>query len=209
MNFIPYSFRYGLEIFTTQPDFNTLWNEVVNALHSISDDDIITYFENQPRRAKSISEAINYLIDERLCLAGWTRQSNIFTDPTYRTGRGNSNWRLDFAKDDISIEVAFNHGEAVAWNLIKPVLAGELNHVEKAIQTRAGIIICATDEMKSAGGFDGATGSYEKFLQYLPPLNNILTIPMVIIGLTAPTTFRIEHYREGNNTYGQVVRLIP
>jgi hypothetical protein len=36
------------------------------------------------------------------------------------------------------------------------VLASELNHVEKAIQTRAGILICATYEMKSAGGFDGA-----------------------------------------------------
>ena len=85
-----------------------------------------------------ITETINCLLDERLCLAGWTRQSNNFTDSTYRTGRWNSNWRLDFAKNDISIEVAFNHGKAVAWNLIKPVLAGELNNVEKAIQTRAG-----------------------------------------------------------------------
>lgn len=206
MNFITHSFRYGLEIFNTQPDFNLLWSEVCNVLTNISDDDIINYFENQPRRAKSISEAVNHLIDERLSALDWNRQSSIFTDPTYRNGRTNSNWRLDFAKDDISIEVAFNHGEAVAWNLIKPTLAGELNHVDKAIQTRAGIVICATDEMKLAGGFDGATGSYEKFLQYLPPLNNLLTIPMVIVGLTAPTTFHIEHYKEGRNTYGRVVR---
>ena len=206
MNFIYHSFRYGFEIFTTQPDFKKLWIEVTDVLNNISDDDIITYFENQPRKAKSISEAINHLIDERLSAINWNRQSYIFTDPAYRNSRNNSNWRLDFAKDDISIEVAFNHGEAVAWNLIKPTLAGELNHVEKAIQTRAGIIICATDEMKSAGGFDNAIGSYEKFLQYLPPLNNLLTIPMVIVGLTAPTTFHIEHYKEGRNTYGRVIR---
>ena len=49
--------------------------------------------------------------------------------------------RLDFAKNDISIEVGFNHGEAIAWNFIKPTLAGELNHVEKAIQTKICIII--------------------------------------------------------------------
>jgi hypothetical protein len=55
----------------------------------------------------------------------------------------------------------------------------------------------------------GATGSYEKFLQYLPPLNNIITISMVIIGLTTPTTFHIEHYKEGSNTYGQVVMFKP
>lgn len=81
-----------------------------------------------------------------------------------------------------------------------------MNHVNKAIQTRAGIVICATDKMKLAGGFDGATGSYEKFLQYLPPLNNLLTIPMVIVGLTAPSTFHIEHYKKDRNTYGRVVR---
>lgn len=207
MNFITHSFRYGLEIFNTQPKFNQLWTEVTTTLNNISDEDIINYFESQPRRAKSISEAINYLIDERLSQIGWHPQSYIFNDPAYRSNRGNSNWRLDFAKEDISIEVAFNHGEAVAWNLIKPVLASELNHVEKAIQTRAGIIICATDEMKAAGGFDGATGSYEKFLQYLPPLNNILTVPMVIIGLTAPETFRIEHFSENRKTYGRVIRL--
>ncbi len=204
MEFRTYSFRYGLEIFNTQEDFRVLWNEVIDSINSISDDDIIQYFENQQRRAKSISEAINHLLDERLTTRGWNRQSFIFNNLAYR---GNSNWRLDFAKDDISIEVAFNHGEAVAWNLIKPVLASELNHVEKAIQTRAGILICATNDMKSAGGFDGATGSYEKFLQYLPPLNNILTVPMVIIGLDAPRTFRIDHYKEGRNTYGRVVRF--
>lgn len=207
MNFITHSFRYGLEIFNTQPEFNQLWTEVVTTLNNITDEDIINYFESQPRRAKSISEAINYLIAERLSRIGWNPQSYIFNDPAYRSNRGNSNWRLDFAKEDISIEVAFNHGEAVAWNLIKPVLASELNHVEKAIQTRAGIIICATDEMKAAGGFDGATGSYEKFLQYLPPLNNILTVPMVIIGLTAPETFRIEHFSENRKTYGRVSRI--
>lgn len=207
MEFITHSFRYGLEIFNTQENFMPLWNEVIDSINSISDDDIITYFENQERRAKSISEAINSLLDERLTSRGWNRQSFIFNNPEYRSNRANSNWRLDFAKDDISIEVAFNHGEAVAWNLIKPVLASELNHVEKAIQTRAGILICATDEMKSAGGFDGATGSYEKFLQYLPPLNNLLTVPMVVIGLSAPRTFKIEHYREGRNTYGRVIRL--
>ena len=60
----------------------------------------------------------------------------------------------DFAKENIAIEVAFNHGGNVSWNLIKPVLSSELNHVEKAIQTQAGIVITATDAMKKAGGYD-------------------------------------------------------
>ena len=104
MEFRTHSFRYGLEIFTTQQDFRVLWNEVIDSINSISDEDIIQYFENQERRAKSISEAINNLLDERLTARGWHRQSFIFNDPTYRSNRGNSNWRLDFAKNDISIE---------------------------------------------------------------------------------------------------------
>ena len=46
-------------------------------------------------------------------------------------------WYLDFAKEPISIEVAFNSQmrEATAHNLIKPLLASQLNHVEKDIQT--------------------------------------------------------------------------
>lgn len=43
--------------------------------------------------------------------------------------------------------------------------------------------------MKEVGNFDGATGSYEKFLQYLNPFRNILTVPMIILRLEAPSTF--------------------
>ena len=46
--------------------------------------------------------------------------------------------------------------------------------------------------MKKAGNFDGAVGSYEKFLRYLLPLQNILTTPILIIGLQAPETFHID-----------------
>jgi len=45
------------------------------------------------------------------------------------------------------VEVAFNHGEATAWNLIKPVLASELNHVEKVIPTQAGVFITCTEAL--------------------------------------------------------------
>src|SRR5690606_26198723 len=115
------------------------------------------------RTPKSISKAINDLLKERFTERGWVSESGIFQDTQY-TG---DTWRLDFAKQDISIEVAFNHSTVIAWNLIKPVLASELNHVQKAIQTKIGVIITATNDMKSLGGFDGAIGTYEKFLDYL------------------------------------------
>ena len=45
--------------------------------------------------------------------------------------------------------------------------------------------------MKKAGGFDNAVGTYETYLGYLKPMNNILTAPLLIIGLKAPETFEI------------------
>lgn len=88
--------------------------------------------------------------------------------------------------------MAFNHGEAIAWNLIKPVLASELNHVQKAFQTRLGIYVCATEAMKRAGNIDSASGSFEKVQRYLMPMMNQLTVPMMLIGIDAPQTFYID-----------------
>lgn len=190
MQYRKYSFRYGEELFTFNPEFSALWGDIEEVLDSITDDDLITHFNNNPRQSKkSLSESINDLIDQRLVEIGWNRQSPIFNNSDYNK---NEAWTLDFAKQDISIEVAFNHVSAISWNLLKPVLASELNHVEKAIQTKAGVLITATESLQKAGNFDIAIGTYQKYLKFLNPLSNILTVPMVIIGLEAPETFIIN-----------------
>ncbi len=135
--------------------------------------------------------------------AGWREESPIFQDPNYE----GESWRLDFAKGKIAVEVAFNHGEAVAWNLIKPNLSGELNHVTKAIQTEIGVVITATDSLRRAGGFDSAVGTYEKFLTYLKPMRQMLTVPMLIIGLEKPQTFYMKHETSGKSKRGVVEQI--
>lgn len=202
MEYIKHSFRHAEDIFKNDKDFTYLWNEIIEVLDNISDDDLIAEFNSETRKAKSISEAINKLIAKRLREKGWNEQSRIFADPDYSDNKGT--WRLDFAKDNIAIEVAFNHGGNVSWNLIKPVLSSELNHVKKAIQTQAGVVITATDSMKKAGGFDNAVGTYEKYVEYLKPLNNLLTTPMMIIGLEPPKKFTIEWKKEDGKTVGYV-----
>ena len=83
-----------------------------------------------------------------------------------------------------------------------------MNHVKKAIQTKAGIIICATDEMKAAGGFDSAVGTFETYLTYLNPMRNILTAPLLIVGLKAPETFKIVQRKVApNKTVGDILML--
>ena len=193
MLYTTHDHRFAQNLFNTNEDFVPLYREITEVIQNITDDRLIAeYNANTRENKKSLSETINKLICEDLTARGWRAESAIFSDPTYAEARDKKRWRLDFAKEKISVEVAFNHGEAIAWNLIKPVLASELNHVAKDIQTSAGIIICATDAMKKAGNFDGAVGSYEKFLRYLLPLQNILTTPILIIGLQAPETFHID-----------------
>lgn len=200
MEFQIYGHRHGDFIITQQEPYRTLWLEVCESLSSITDEDIILEYDGLDRASKkSISEPINLLIYKELVARGWEPESFIFADPEYRTlgamrngRRQKGRWQLDFAKDTIAMEVGFNHRSDISWNLIKPTLSAELNHVEKAIQTECGIVVTATRAMKRAGGFDGAVGTYEDYVQYLKPMQHMLTVPLLIVGLEAPTTFRIR-----------------
>lgn len=241
MNYRLYSYRHGLDILETVPEYQTLWSELTTVLDGISDQRIAEHFGRHGEgRSKSISIAINHLIDEDLSAAGWLSQAKIFGQSDY----GDNTWRLDFAKDvyivgesvdrvdagvlltsdqperallapggasrptrersGVSVEVAFNHGSTVAWNLIKPVIASEINHVPKEIQTGVGIIVAATDAMKTMGGFDKAVGSYEMYVNHLLPLRTLLTVPLVIVGLEPCSTFRIRHEKDGKNYRGYI-----
>jgi len=207
MEFQTHSHRNGLFLFENDETFCTDWKSLTVALRGISEADLMAAHRAALLRrssCKSLSDAINGLLRERLDSVMWAQESAIFNDPEYNQKR-ETRWRLDFASETMAVEVAFNHGEAIAWNLLKPVLSAELNHVEKAVQTKAGVIITATEAMKIAGNFDSAVGTYEKFLRYLAPMMNILTVPMVIIGLEAPSTFELGR---GENR-GEIVHLHP
>ena len=216
MRYQTHQHRFGLDIINSDSKLSDLWTDITKTLDGITDQRIIEEYELSSN-AMSISAAINILIDQDLQALGWTPQSAIFQGSEYE----GKSWRLDFAKttkvsnnekSGIAIEVAFNHGEAIAWNLLKPVLAAEINHIntETDIGVGVGVYICATESLKEAGAFDGAVGEYEKVLRYLSPLFAKLTVPMVIVGLEAPETFRVEKNKNpftGKNK-GTIVKII-
>lgn len=188
MKYRVYSYRYGHELMLHDDDLNTMWQDIDEVISSISDQDIIDEFSNYPNN-KSISRALNSLLKDGFINNNWDSESPIFQP---HTGYTENIWRLDFAKSRVSLEVAFNHGGTAAWNLLKPTIASELNHVEKAIQTDVGVVITSTGQLKSEGGFDGAIAEYEKYITYMKALRNQLTVPMVIIGLEPLDSFYIE-----------------
>jgi hypothetical protein len=214
MQFKVHQHRFGLDIINSDPGLSKLWNDITDTIKGISDKRIISEYELSAN-AMSLSQSINNLLDEDLQALGWTPQSAIFQGSEYE----GKSWRLDFAKtvnapnkkSGIAIEVAFNHGEAIAWNLLKPVLAAEINHVDTQtdIGVGVGVYICATESLKEAGAFDGAVGEYEKVLRYLSPLFGKLTVPMVIVGLEAPDSFKVmknKNHLTGKNK-GMIVKI--
>ena len=216
MEFVATSHRNGLALVESDPNLKSLWEELMGVIASITDEEIIRKLNGSAREAKSISQAINDLLDDKLTKKSWARQSRIFKQREYES----KTWTLDFSKQvkrkngtvtGIAVEVAFNHGEAIAWNLIKPSLAAEINHLEKEtdIGSGIGVFICASKELKDAGGFDNAVGEYEKVLKYLTPLSQMIATPLIVVGLKSPATFRIEPIldKAKNKKIGKVIKI--
>lgn len=207
MRYHIHSHRNALTILKHEEEFKTSWGEIQYILDNLTDERIIECFNTHFTSSnKSLSKAINKLLKEDFSNLGWSTESPIFQEAKYKNKR-NKTWRLDMAKDNISVEVAFNHGGTTAWNLLKPVLASELNHVQKAVQTKMGIIICATQELKKTGNFDNAIGTYEKYLLHLKPMMNQLSVPMLLIGLKAPETFIVSERKVGNRKLGEIMMI--
>ena len=175
-------------------EFKTDFDELIDVLDGISDQDLQLEFAkdkaNRPS-AKSLSTSINQIIKSRLIAKKWKDEVGLFKEPPY-INNNVKRWRLDFAKNKISVEVAFNHQEATAHNILKPVLASELNHVQKEVQTKLGVIIVATNEMKKAGNFDSAVASFDLFKEYFKPYNTIISTPVILIGIKAPSSFLVD-----------------
>lgn len=224
MKYKIFSHRHAKQILENTAEYQLLYVDVIEAIENVTEQRLINHFkdnyENPGKSKKSISESINQLLKIELTEAGWHPEAQIFRDAAFGDGK----WRLDFAKaapipesdsrsygeikeTGISIEVGFNHSGSIAWNLLKPVLASELNHVEKDIQTSLGIVITATSALQVAGGFDKAIGVFEDYVSHLVPLRDVLTVPILVIGLEAPESFKIGHSKKGTTTYGHVQLL--
>ena len=199
MNYLTYYHRNANILVEHDDKFNKDYSQLIKVISSISDSDLAREFNLRKeirKDIKSLSEPINKLLKEKLGGLGWNPETSLFRTPPYNKSN-RKRWRLDFAKNLISIEVAFNHQEATAHNIMKPVLASDLNHVKKDIKTELGIIIVATKELKKSGNFDGAIGTFESFKEYFQPYYNIISTPIVLIGLRSPESFKIDKVNKG------------
>ena len=204
MKFISYSYKHA-DIVLNDSRHIDLYKEITDVISSITDEELKNKHLSKNNGVKrSLAPTINALLKEKFLLKNWAVESPIFQGAEYTKDKV---WRLDFAKGSISVEVAFNHGEAIAWNLLKPVLASEVNNVQKAIKTEVGVIIVASSQLKKAGCLDNAVGEYEKVLRYLVPLSTLMSVPLLIIGLLPPEDFKLKpkYPLRAGNEWGKIL----
>lgn len=205
MKFVTHSYKHA-DIVLNDPRHWKYYEQIIEVINSISDEDLKKHHRSKKNAGikSSLAPTINAIIKDRFIEKGWIPEASIFQGEEYGTDKV---WRLDFAYGSISVEVAFNHGEAIAWNLLKPVLASEVNNVQKAMQTEVGVLITTTKNLKSAGCFDNAVGEFEKVLRYLVPLSTLLSVPLMIIGLDAPETFKLKSKYPKSDDWGKIIDL--
>lgn len=204
MKYELYSHRYGLEIIRGDKEAKEVFEKLEEIIQNISEEEILKNFlkriKDDKKKDKSISIILNETLRNKLLENGWEKEVYIFKDKNYsdaERGSRNKAWRLDFAYPGLfSLEVAFNHSSAALVNLMKPVLASEINHVQKALdgdkRTKFGIVITAKSALQANGGFDNAIGTYEKYIKQLKPHMNFLITPTVIIGLEGLENYLVE-----------------
>ncbi len=65
MDYCIHGHRHADYLFSSLEEYSTTWFEVLSALDSINDQDIIDEFESEKREAKSISQAINRIVKNK------------------------------------------------------------------------------------------------------------------------------------------------
>lgn len=158
------------------------WPELESVIHSLTAADIVDRQEQlaaagaAPRGGQT---AINRLFEERLIPLGWQGQPKLFAEKSLE------DWRMDFVKERIGVEVSFNHAEAIPWQFSRLNIAGESDRTRPESRIDVGVVICADLSLRRWSRMDGAVGTFTKFRAWLREMKPILPIPIFLVGLSA------------------------
>lgn len=184
---------------------NAQLNDVTTMLNLITEEDIIFTYETQQRKGKSISEALLKLFHENLLDMGWESELPIFRPENNKSP--DKYWSFNFYKSNVTLDINFQHSGSIVKNLVKSVLSSNKHDKEKNIHSNLSIIITATSEMKKTGGFDNAIADFDRYDESITILEKIVTSPLILIGLKAPKTFKIEHEKINNKNIGVIKEI--
>lgn len=182
---------------------NNIFEEVFYLLKNIKSEEITKSFSSS-HNMKSISRPLSDIISDKLTKNSWISDKPIlkFTEELdiTRTKR----WTLDFYKQEIGLEIAFDHNVGISWNIMKLFITASNTNYKKATNINYGVIITADNQLKSKGGFDGSIGTFEQYIEHSKVYESLSKTPILIIGLCAPDDFWIRHRKMGSKKIGKV-----
>lgn len=180
MNLESFNFRLAREILAYRPG----WLELERELSEISMHEIVTAQaalvverRSPPAGAQT---SINRVVRERLIAKGWTAEPRLFQT----SGVDLAKWKMDFIKDNIGVEISFNHAEAIPWTFTRLNVAGESEQVQSGARIDVGVAVFATARLKAWGRMDPAVGTFERATTWLSVMRPIMPIPVLVVGLS-------------------------
>lgn len=203
MNFKKYFFNNALNMINQDSSKKVIIDEVFDLIDLVTERELIDYFTIYSSKSKSLSRVIKTILTDKLLANSWIKNQNMFFDDDYI---GSKRFSFDFFKSSVNLEFAFNHESASAWILLKGQMT-ESTVLHNQVLSDLSIIITVDKRMKSLGGFDGAIGTYEKYKQYLYPMNELLTKPILIIGLEPASDFFVKHKQILNKKIGVIKEM--
>ena len=185
-----HDFRHALPIL--ERSYSSIWAEFCEQLGSIQADDISDFHRGLVRDAvgrarrpqAGAQTAINRLIDARLSALSWRAQPPLYIGGD-RRGDELAGWKMDFKKDRVGVEIAFNHQEAIPWIFTRLNLAGESDEVLADSRIEVGIAAFAAQTLKTWGRMDGAVGTFDQAKLWLEKMRPVMPVPIVVVGLHA------------------------
>lgn len=185
-----YDFRNAVAIL--ERSHPAIWQEFQDELGSISARDIAEFHRGLVRRAvdrkrrpqAGAQTAINQLIEAHLKAASWRAQPALYVGAEKR-GSELAGWKMDFKKDKVGIEIAFNHQEAIPWIFTRLDLAGESDEVLPDARIDVGVAAFAAKSLKAWGRMDATVGNFGQARLWLDKMKPVIPVPIVVVGLHA------------------------